>query len=108
MVGGGGRIAWGFWLSGGGVMGCAGPAVIISYVIAGIITVAVMACLAELCVMKPVSASFATYARVTMGPLAGFLSVWIYWLAWAIGVSTEFLSAGDFFSMLYHLQPAQV
>jgi amino acid permease len=51
------------------------------YVIAGIITVAVMACLAELCVVKPVSASFATYARDTMGPLAGFLTGWNYWLA---------------------------
>src|SRR5258708_37103523 len=89
MVGGGGRIAWGFWLSGGGVMGCAGPAVIISYVIAGIITIAGMACLAGLAVMKPVSASFATYARDTMGPLAGFLTGWHYRLAWGVGAATD-------------------
>ena len=64
----GGTIASGFLLFAGSAIGIAGPAVIISYVIAGIITVAVMACLAELCVVKPVSASFATYARDTMGP----------------------------------------
>ena len=70
----GGTIASGFLLFAGSAIGIAGPAVIISYVIAGIITIAVMACLAELCVVKPVSASFATYARDTMGPLAGFLT----------------------------------
>ena len=59
----GGTIASGFLLFAGSAIGIAGPAVIISYVIAGIITIAVMACLAELAVMKPVSASFATYAR---------------------------------------------
>jgi amino acid transporter len=67
----GGTIASGFLLFVGSAIGIAGPAVIISYVIAGIITIAVMACLAELCVMKPVSGSFATYARDTMGSLAG-------------------------------------
>jgi L-asparagine transporter-like permease len=67
----GGTIASGFLLFAGSAIGIAGPAVIISYVIAGIITVAVMACLAELAVQKPVSASFATYARDTMGPLSG-------------------------------------
>ena len=53
----GGTIASGFLLFAGSAIGIAGPAVIISYVIAGIITVAVMACLAELAVQKPVSAS---------------------------------------------------
>ncbi|HEY7011122.1 MAG TPA: amino acid permease [Streptosporangiaceae bacterium] len=83
----GGTIASGFLLFSASAIGIAGPAVIISYVIAGIITVAVMACLAEMAVQKPVSASFATYARDTMGPLAGFLTGWNYWLAWVMGAA---------------------
>jgi L-asparagine transporter-like permease len=101
----GGTIASGFLLFAGSAIGIAGPAVIVSYVIAGIITVAVMACLAELCVQKPVSASFATYARDTMGPLAGFLTGWNYWLAWVMGAATESVAAGTYFHSFYSFAP---
>jgi L-asparagine transporter-like permease len=101
----GGTIASGFLLFSASAIGIAGPAVIISYVIAGIITVAVMACLAEMCVQKPVSASFATYARDTMGPLAGFLTGWNYWLAWVMGAATESVAAGTYFHSFYSFAP---
>ena len=101
----GGTIASGFLLFAGSAIGIAGPAVIVSYVIAGIITIAVMACLAELCVQKPVSASFATYARDTMGPLAGFLTGWNYWLAWVMGAATESVAAGTYFHSFYSFAP---
>jgi amino acid transporter, AAT family len=101
----GGTIASGFLLFAGSAIGIAGPAAIISYVIAGIITIAVMACLAELCVQKPVSASFATYARDTMGPLAGFLTGWNYWLAWVMGAATESVAAGTYFHSFYSFAP---
>ena len=101
----GGTIASGFLLFAGSAINIAGPAVIVSYVIAGIITIAVMACLAELCVMKPVSASFATYARDTMGPLAGFLTGWNYWLAWVMGAATESVAAGTYFHSFYGFAP---
>jgi len=104
----GGTIASGFLLFAGAAIGLAGPAVIISYIIAGIITVAVMACLAELCVMKPVSASFATYARDTMGPLAGFMTGWNYWLAWVMGAATESVAAGTYFHSFYSFAPVWV
>jgi L-asparagine transporter-like permease len=101
----GGTIASGFLLFAGSAIGIAGPAVIVSYVIAGIITIAVMACLAELAVQKPVSASFATYARDTMGPLAGFLTGWNYWLAWVMGAATESVAAGTYFHSFYSFAP---
>jgi amino acid transporter, AAT family len=104
----GGTIASGFLLFAGSAIGLAGPAVIISYVIAGIISIAVMACLAELCVVKPVSASFATYARDTMGPLAGFTTGWNYWLAWVMGAATESVAAGTYFHSFYSFAPIWV
>ena len=104
----GGTIASGFLLFAGSAIGIAGPAVIISYVIAGIITIAVMACLAELAVQKPVSGSFATYARDTMGPLAGFLTGWNYWLAWVMGAATESVAAGTYFHSFYSFAPIWV
>ena len=104
----GGTIASGFLLFAGSAIGIAGPGVIVSYVIAGVISIAVMACLAELAVAKPVSASFATYTRDTMGPLAGFLTGWNYWLAWVMGAATESVAAGTYFNSFYSAVPIWV
>ena len=93
----GGTIASGFFLFIGQAIGIAGPAVIITYAIAGVISLAVMACLAELSVNRAVAGSFAIYARETMGELAGFLTGWNYWLAWVMGAATESVAAGTYF-----------
>jgi L-asparagine transporter-like permease len=104
----GGTIASGFLLFAGSAIAIAGPAVLISFAIAGLITFAVMACLAELCVAKPVAASFATYARDAMGRLAGFLTGWNYWLAWVMGAATESVAAGTYLHSFYGAIPVWV
>ncbi len=101
----GGVIASGFLLFAGSALQTAGPATLISYIAGGIITFAVMACLAELCVAKPVAASFATYARDSMGKLAGFLTGWNYWLAWVMGMATESVAAGTYLHSFYAVIP---
>lgn len=96
----GGCIASGFLLFVGQAIEIAGPAVLISYLMGGIILIAVMACLTELVIAKP-RASFATYARDAMGPLAGFLTGWNYWLAWVMGIATESVAAGTYLHAQY-------
>ncbi len=96
----GGTIASGFFLFIGSAIGIAGPAVVITFAIVGLVSIAVMACLAELSVNSPVAAvagSFAIYARDTMGGLVGFLTGWNYWLAWVMGAATESVAAGTYF-----------
>lgn len=96
----GGTIASGLLLFAGQAIGIAGPLVVVTFIVGGIITVAVMACLAELSVSSPTAAvagSFATYARKALGPLAGFLTGWNYWLAWTMGAATESVAAGTYF-----------
>ena len=96
----GGTIASGFFLFIGSAISIAGPAVVITFAIVGLVSLAVMACLAELSVNSPTAAvagSFATYARDCLGPLAGFLTGWNYWLAWVMGAATESVAAGTYF-----------
>lgn len=93
----GGTIASGFFLFSGQAFSIAGPAAVITFAAAGIIGLAVMACLAELSVNKAVAGSFAIYVRDTVGPLGGFLTGWNYWLAWVMGAATESLAAGTYF-----------
>ena len=93
----GGTIASGFFLFSGQAFKIAGPAAVITYAAAGIISVCVMACLAELSVSRHVAGSFAIYVQETLGPLAGFLTGWNYWLAWVMGAATESVAAGTYF-----------
>ena len=40
-----------------------------------------------------------------MGPLAGFLTGWNYWLAWIMGAATESVAAGTYFHSFYSFAP---
>jgi L-asparagine transporter-like permease len=105
MLSAGGTIASGYLLFAGSAISLAGPSVIISFVVAGIVAAAVMACLAELAVAKPVSSSLSTYSGDTMGPAAGFLTGINYWLAWVMGAATESVAAGTYLHSFYPSVP---
>ena len=63
----------------------AGPALIISIIIAGIICIFPAFCYAEFASMIPVSGSAYVYAYVTMGEFMAWLIGWILMLEYAIG-----------------------
>jgi L-asparagine transporter-like permease len=73
----GGTIASGFMLASGATISLAGPAVIIPYFVAGIVSIAVCLCVAELSLQKFSAGAFAVYAQETMGHLMGFLTGWM-------------------------------
>ncbi|CDG22438.1 Proline-specific permease ProY [Xenorhabdus poinarii G6] len=56
----------------------AGPAVLLAYLLGGAAVFIVMRALGEMAVNHPVSGSFSQYASHYLGPLAGFLTGWIY------------------------------
>ncbi|MCB4208824.1 amino acid permease [Arthrobacter sp. UM1] len=58
----------------------AGPAVILSYLVSGFMVFIVMRALGEMAVRYPVAGSVAQYANRFLGPLAGFLVGWIFWI----------------------------
>jgi amino acid transporter, AAT family len=92
----GGTIASGFYLASGGAIALAGPAVIITYVLVGLVAIGVMSCLAELSVHGYSAAGFAKYAKDMFGPLIGFLTGWNYWLAWVPGLAAEAIAVGTY------------
>lgn len=104
----GGVIGAGFFLGAGQAIHMAGPAVILSYLFGGIITVLVMVLLAEMAVAMPVAGSFESYARLSFGPLAGFLTGWTYWLAFLIGPASEAIAAGTFLNIWFPSVPVWV
>ena len=90
----GGIIGSGYFLGTGYVLEQAGPAAILAYLLGGAIVLAVMLCLAELAVEKPISGSFVTYARENISPTWACGVGWSYWLNWVCYVPSEMIAAG--------------
>ena len=76
----GGAIGTGLFLGSAGVIGLAGPAIILGYVIGGFIEFLVMRQLGEMVVEEPVAGSFSHFAHKYWGNFAGFFSGWNYWM----------------------------
>ncbi len=94
MISLGGAIATSLFLSSGIALGYAGPAVMISYAIAGFIAVAMVFSLSEMAVMHPTAGSFGTYAELYLSRWAGFVVRYTYWYAQVIATGFEAVAAG--------------
>src|SRR5438270_114518 len=66
----------------------AGPALMVSYMVAGITCVFAALCYAEFASMAPVAGSAYTYAYTTMGELFAWIIGWDLVLEYAVGAAT--------------------
>jgi len=94
MIGLGGAIGTGLFLGSGLAIGYAGPAVLLSYVVAGFIAVVMVFSLSEMAVVHPTAGSFGIYAETYLNPWAGFMVRYTYWLAQVIAVGGEAVAVG--------------
>ncbi|MEU9832939.1 amino acid permease [Streptosporangium sp. NPDC048047] len=83
MIAIGGAIGVGLFLGSGGRLQASGPALVLSYAVAGLAAFFVMRALGELVLHRPTSGSFVDYAAEFVGPWAAFASGWMYWVNWA-------------------------
>ncbi|QGV80409.1 amino acid permease [Streptomyces ficellus] len=96
MIAIGGAIGTGLFLGAGKAIAKAGPSLILAYAIAGLVIFFIMRALGELLMYRPVSGSFAEYAREFIGPFAGFVTGWTYWLFWVVTGITEVTAAATY------------
>ena len=94
MIGLGGAIGTGLFMGSGLAIGYAGPAVILSYVLAGFVALVMVFSLSEMAVVHPTAGSFGTYAETYLNPWAGFVVRYTYWLAQVIAIGGEAVAAG--------------
>lgn len=85
----GGAVGAGLFVGSGSVLGTAGPAAVVSYAVAGVLVLCVLRALGEMVVARPVAGSLAEYARMALGPFAGFTVGWLYWYMYVILVGAE-------------------
>src|SRR5258707_7234012 len=100
LMGMGAAIGVGFFLSSGSAIHEAGPGLLLAYLLAGTVMYLIMRALGELALAHPSAGSFTTYATKFLGPLAGFIMGWSYWLgALLVGIA-EITAGRNFFRPL--------
>lgn len=91
MISIGGIIGGGVFVGSSGAIASIGPAVVLSYLCAGIVVFAVVWLLARMAMDQPGLGSFTEYVRKALGPGAGFVTGWLYWWFWVVVVAFEAL-----------------
>ena len=93
MVAVGGSIGTGLLLGSAPAMELAGPAVILSFLLAAFINWTVALALGELACAHPAAGSFGVYGDLYLNDWAGFLSRGGYWAAIAVSIGAEMVAA---------------
>ncbi len=89
MISLGGVIGAGLFVGSSAAIASIGPAVVISYALAGAIVLLVMRTIAALAAALPQAGAFTDYPRIALGRWAGFTAGWLYWYFWAIVIGIE-------------------
>jgi GABA permease len=89
MISIGGIIGAGVFVGSSAAIATIGPAVVLSYISAGIIVFAVIRILARMALDQPGLGSFTEYVRAGLGNNAGFITGWLYWWFWVVVVAIE-------------------
>jgi L-asparagine transporter-like permease len=98
MVAVGGSIGTGLLLGSGAAMEVAGPAAILSFLVAAFINWTVAMALGELACAHPAAGSFGVYGDLYLNPFAGFMARAGYWIGLALAIGAEMVAAATYMS----------
>ncbi|WP_233487893.1 amino acid permease [Auritidibacter sp. NML120636] len=96
MIALGGAIGTGLFYGSADSISLAGPAILIAYLIGGLIIFWVVRALGEMSVHEPVAGAFTHYAHKYWSRRAGFVSGWNYWFNYIAVAMVELAVVGSF------------
>jgi amino acid transporter, AAT family len=108
MVAVGGSIGTGLLLGTASAIELAGPAVILSFVLAAFISWTVALALGELASTHPAAGSFGVYGDLYLNRYAGFVSRAGYWLGIAVSIGAEMVASATYMQLWFPRIPAVV
>src|SRR6516162_10067355 len=85
----GGIVGAGLFVGSSVAIAAAGPAIIVSYVLTGLLVMLIMRMLGEMAVDMPQVRSFTEFTRAALGNWAGFSVGWLYWYFWVVVIPVE-------------------
>ena len=95
MISIGGIIGAGLFVGSSSGIATVGPAIVVSYLLAGVVVLLVMRMLGEMAAAYPETGAFTEYARLGLGNWAGFTAGWLYWYFWVVVVAIEALAGAN-------------
>ncbi|MEJ0038013.1 MAG: amino acid permease [Gammaproteobacteria bacterium] len=95
MISIGGIIGAGLFVGSSAAIAATGPAILLSYLLTGVLVLLVMRMLGEMAVAMPGTRAFTEFARLALGPWAGFVAGWLYWYFWIIVVPIEAIAGAN-------------
>jgi L-asparagine transporter-like permease len=95
MISMGGIIGAGLFVGSSAAIAAGGPAIILSYLLAGVLVLMIMRMLGEMAVALPQVRSFTEFARAGLGNWAGFLAGWLYWYFWVVVIPIEAIAGAN-------------
>jgi AAT family amino acid transporter len=101
MMGLGSAIGAGLFLGSGVGVHAAGPAVLISYLVAGALVIIVMNALGEMAAANPTSGAFSVYAADALGATAGATVGWLWWLQLVVVIAAEAVGAASLLATVW-------
>ncbi|KIS04302.1 amino acid permease [Paucilactobacillus wasatchensis] len=90
----GGTIGTGLFLGAGQSIHMAGPAIIFSYIVTGLMCFLLMRALGELLLSDLSLHSFVDFVKVYLGRPMGFVTGWTYWICWITIAMAEITAIG--------------
>ena len=105
MIALGGAIGTGLFYGSAETIRLAGPSIILSYLIGGLVIFFIMRMMGEMSVDEPVSGSFSHYAYKYWGEFPGFLSGWNYWFNYIIVSMAELTVVGIYINYWFPTFP---
>ncbi|MBT2519731.1 amino acid permease [Arthrobacter sp. ISL-28] len=100
MMGLGSAIGAGLFLGSGVGVKAAGPAVLVSYLVAGTLVILVMRALGELAASNPNIGAFSVYAQKAFGKTAGSTLGWLWWFQLVVVIAAEAVGAAGLLATL--------
>jgi GABA permease len=92
MISLGGIIGAGIFVGSGAAIHIAGPAVIATYSMCGLLVFLIMRMLGEMAIARPGVGAFPDYAALGLGPWSRFTIGWLYFYFWVITIAVEALA----------------
>src|SRR5271154_5052690 len=108
MVAVGGSIGTGLLLGTAAAIELAGPAVILSFILAAFISWTVTLALGELASTHPAVGSFGVYGDLYLNQWAGFISRAGYWLGIAVSIGAEMVASATYMQFWFPRVPATI
>ena len=97
----GGAIGTGLFLGAGQTIAMTGPSILLTYIFMGFMLFMFMRGLGEIIIQNTNFKSFADVTNTYIGPFAGFVTGWTYWLCWIITGMAEVTAVAKYVSFWF-------